>query len=151
MAIAVLGGACVFGLAALYTDWRQREIPHWLGLGLGLLWAVAAWLAPEALDAAPLIALACGAGALAVGFALHALGWLGGGDGKLLAALAVWIGPVDLVWWLVATALLGLLLLLFALMRRSGDLRTRGIPFAWAMAPPAIVILLERAVALSGG
>ena len=119
--------------------------------GLVALWPITVWLAPEVLGARPWAALVCGAGGLAAGYGFHALGWLGGGDGKLLAALALWLGPKDLGLWLLATAALGLLLALLALARPAGDFRTRGIPFAWAMVPPAATLLIARAAALSGG
>lgn len=148
---AALCGSCLFALTAVYTDARRREISNRLVAGSALLWAVTAGLAPAALDATPWAALACGAGGLAAGYGFHALGWLGGGDGKLLAALALWMGPEDLGLWLLGTALIGLLLALAAIARQTGDLRARGIPFAWAMAPPAVTLLVARAVALSGG
>ena len=147
---AALCGSCLLALTAMYTDALRREIPDWLVIGSVLLWTAAAWLAPSALNAVPSEALACGAGGLAAGYGFHALGWLGGGDGKLLATLALWLGPKDLGLWLLGTALLGLLLALVAIARPAGDLRARGIPFAWAMAPPAVTLLLARAVALSG-
>ena len=149
--IAALCGACLLALASMYTDGRRRQIPHWLLAGLVVLWAWAAWQAPESLDAGPAAALACGAGGLAAGFGLHALGWLGGGDGKLLAALALWLGPKDTGLWLLATALLGLMLVLSAMVRRTGDFHVRGIPLAWAMAPPAAALLVARMVRLHGG
>ena len=141
--------AAVLALFTLYTDGRRREIPHWLVLALALIWLPVAWLAPAALAASPWAALGCGIAGLAVGFALHALGWLGGGDGKLLAVLALWLGPRDLGPWLLAAALLGLLLITPALIGRGAGFRSRGIPFAWALAPPAAALLLARAAALS--
>ena len=135
----------------MYEDWRRREIPHWVVAGLVTWWIMAAWVVPSALDAARWTALVCGVGGLAAGYGFHALGWLGGGDGKLLAVLALWLGPKDLGLWLLGTAALGLLLSLLTLSRPTGDFRTRGIPFAWAMVPPAATLLIARAAALSGG
>lgn len=50
-----------------------------------------------------------GAGALmlAVGILFFAAGWLGGGDAKLLAAAALWIGFNDLVAYLALVSVLG--------------------------------------------
>ena len=39
-----------------------------------------------------LLHLAAGAAVLAVAFALFAFGWIGGGDAKLAAATALWLG-----------------------------------------------------------
>jgi len=51
--------------------------------------------------------LLCGMGVLVVGIMIFALGWLGGGDVKLLAALALWAGPDHLVLLLLMTCLAG--------------------------------------------
>ena len=135
-------------LVAVWTDVKRREVPHWITVAIVVLWIVAAFAAPEALVGDPLMGLVCGAAALAVGFCLHALGWLGGGDGKLLAALAMWLGLADLGLALLATGLFGLLLALPALLWHSTLFRDRGIPYACAIAPPAATILAARAVAL---
>lgn len=144
--VALLAGAAAFALAAVWTDARRREIPHWILGGLVSLWLGAALAAPEVLGAKPLAGLVCGAAALAGGFVLHALGWLGGGDGKLLAVLAMWLGPADVGLALLATSALGLLLAMIALGRRAGDWRRRGIPYGIAISPPAATLLVARAV-----
>ena len=61
---------------------------------------------PWTLGAAPLAGLACGCAGLGAGFAFYALGWFGGGDGKLLAAMALWLGPTDVGFGLLAAAAL---------------------------------------------
>ncbi len=123
-------------------------MPHWIVGSLVLLWVLTAALAPEALNGEPLMGIVCGAAAFVMGFCLHAFGWLGGGDGKLLAALAMWLGPADLGFALLATGLFGLLLALPALFRISRAFRDRGIPYACAIAPPAATILALRAIAV---
>ena len=144
--VALLGGAAVLALAAVWTDVKRREIPHWLLAALASFWLCAALAAPEALGGRPLAGLACGAVALVVGFVLHALGWLGGGDGKLLAVLAMWLGPADMGLALLATSALGLLLAVPTLVHRAGDWRRRGIPYGLAISPPAATLLVARAV-----
>ena len=139
------GAAAAVAMVALYTDARQRLIPHWILGGLAALWVVGALFADQALNAAAWGALACGAAGFALGFGLHRLGWIGGGDGKLLGVLALWLGPYDVGLWLLATAVLGLALTVIALMQRHGDFAVRGIPFAWAMVPPASALLFQRA------
>lgn len=44
---------------------------------------------------------------LVAGIIFFALGWIGGGDAKLLAACALWLGPPVLIPFLLTTALLG--------------------------------------------
>jgi prepilin peptidase CpaA len=66
--------------------------------------------------------LLAGAGVLAVCFAMFALGWIGGGDAKLAAANALWIGPfMPLLDWAIAATLFGGVLTL-------GLLLARGVP-----------------------
>ena len=145
IASAALLAACILALAAMYTDARRRQIPHWVPGGLVLLWAAALQWAPDSLGAAPLAALACGIGVLLAGFGFHALGWLGGGDGKLLATLGLWLGHQQIGLWLLGVAALGLMLAIAARVNGYSDFRTRGIPFAWAIVPPGVALLLARA------
>ena len=147
MAAWVTCAATVAVVCSLWTDWRSREVPHWVILGLVALWAVAVFASPEALGFAAQSGLVCGGLMLVLGFCLHATGWLGAGDGKLLAALALWLGPRDLGLALLGTTVLGLMLVVLAWRRPDGDFRKRGIPFAWAIAPPGATLLLARAVA----
>jgi prepilin peptidase CpaA len=101
-------------LAAAFSDCLTRRIPNWM-TGLlalaflpvavfsGLSWADFGWH------------FLAGSIALVVGFGLHALGWLGGGDVKLFAGAALWLGLPNLLPLLVATALAGGVLALFYL------------------------------------
>ena len=141
--------AAIVSLAALYTDAKQRNIPHWQIATLFCLWLFAALLSPQILDTPIQTALVAAAIALFAGYIFHALNWLGAGDGKLLAVLALWLGLNDIPFWLIGTAAIGLILVVVALARPNGDFRTRGIPFAWAIVPPAATLLIARAISLS--
>ncbi len=90
-----------------------------------------------------------------VGFAMFALGWIGGGDAKLLAAAALWIGLDHLLPFLFWTALLGGALSIALLTYRSilppvwllsqswamrlHD-RKEGIPYGVAIAGGALIV-----------
>jgi prepilin peptidase CpaA len=66
---------------------------------------------------------AAGALVLAVTFGLFALGGMGGGDAKLLAATAVWMGlNINLIGYLVTSAFIGGLLTLAILVYRKSPL-----------------------------
>lgn len=146
VAVALSGAACL-AVGAMWTDWCRRDVPHALVLGLAGLWCVAAVFAPTALGGTPDAALLCGAAALAVGFLLFLPGWLGGGDGKLVGALALWLGPQDLAIALLASAALLLMLLMAPALGGIGrDFRARGIPFACAFVPPSVLLLAARAL-----
>jgi prepilin peptidase CpaA len=99
--IAVL----VIGAAAVVCDLRTRRIPNLLTLGAagaallygsngagmtGLMQASAGWV--------------LGAGLF---FPLFALGGMGAGDVKLLAALGAWLGPADAVYLALFASMAG--------------------------------------------
>ena len=80
-------------LAAAITDLQRFIIPNWTSILLAIsffICAIASGLSFEAIAAH----LAVGAAGLAVGFTLFALGLWGAGDGKLLAAAALWFDPI---------------------------------------------------------
>lgn len=62
--------------------------------------------------------LAAGALVLAVTFGLFAMGWIGGGDAKLVAAIAVWMGFELLLPYLLYAAVFGGVLTLLLLVGR---------------------------------
>ena len=155
MDIVPLASAGLFGVGfvaaiTVWTDWRRREIPNWILACLLGGWALAAVAVPEVLDASRWQGLLCGGVGLALGFGLHAYGALGGGDGKLAAVLAMWLGPRDVGFMLLGAAILFLGMLLLARSGAVRDFRQRGVPFAWALAPPAVGLLVARGIALNG-
>lgn len=75
--------------------------------------------------------LAAGAVGLATGFALFAAGYIGGGDAKLFAAVALWFGFSDLLTYTLIAALLGGGLSLLILMGRRVPLPAGLLGYAW--------------------
>lgn len=88
-------------------------------------------------------------------FAMFALGWLGGGDAKLLAACALWVGFDHLLTFLLQTAMLGGLLSLAVLSYRAsfpgGAIalphwaerlhdKTTGIPYGIAIGGAGLIV-----------
>lgn len=63
--------------------------------------------------------LAVGGTLFAVGFAMFAFGWMGGGDSKLMAATAFWFTWSEVFTYLVWTGVFGGVLTLFILLGRS--------------------------------
>ncbi|MEO9298849.1 A24 family peptidase [Devosia alba] len=97
----------------------------------------------------------CAALVLAVGFAFFAFGWIGGGDAKLAAATALWLGFDLAVPFLVYSALLGGVLTLAILGLRNLPLmpvlarygwlerlhdRKSGVPYGIALAIAGLLI-----------
>ena len=143
-------GCALFGAAVVF-DIASRQVPNAVPVALLGLFAIQVAVAGHR-DMAPLWAhVATGAVLLAVGFVLFLMGALGGGDGKLMAAAGLWIGPFEIGGFLFGVGLLGLALGLFSLLPFDATRRMRAnLPFAVAVSPPAIVLLAQRAFAATG-
>ena len=106
-------------LWAMASDLARFEIPNAVPLAIAAAFPAYGLLA--GVGATDLLwHAATGFGALLVGAALFFGRAMGGGDAKLIAASALWIGPADLPRFLIATALIGgalaLALVLFRLL-----------------------------------
>ena len=133
-------------LAASWTDIRAREIPNGLNLAIALL-AIPFWWA-SGLALWPDVALQIGVAALVFAiFALaFALGMMGGGDVKMLGALALWLPWESVLALLVIMSLAGGVLTL-AMMIRKRLARAEGqieIPYGVAIAFAGIWLISER-------
>jgi prepilin peptidase CpaA len=108
--------------------------------------------------------LACGGVMLIFVFGLFARGWIGGGDAKLAAATAIWLGFDHLGdYALSASALGGLLTVAIILLRKwplPGVLLARqwiarlhapgtGIPYGVALASAGVILYPETAIWLA--
>lgn len=111
--------------AAAVSDVRSYRIPNVVPLALALIFLSVQALAGH-WETLPGV-LAAGALALAFGWALQAGGVWGGGDAKLVAAIALWIGMADLPRFLLVTALAGGMLALWYLGRRCLAVRAGGV------------------------
>ncbi|WP_417310588.1 A24 family peptidase [Devosia sp.] len=105
--------------------------------------------------------LACAAAALAVTFSFFAFGWIGGGDAKLVAATALWLGFSMMLQYIVFASLLGGALTLIILGFRRWPLSPRlrnvvwldrlhdektGVPYGIALAAAALLIYPDTLV-----
>ncbi|MBA2587187.1 MAG: prepilin peptidase [Alphaproteobacteria bacterium] len=144
-------------LLAIAAGWDLASftIPNFLSLALLGAFALFALAAGLSL---PVIGwhLLAGFAGLFLGFALFTLGWIGGGDAKLFAAVALWLGFHDLApYALLASIFGGALTLALMLLRqwplpdalaRQGwivklhDARS-GIPYGVALAAGAFALL----------
>jgi len=139
----LLAALAIALLVAAFTDLRSRHIGNWLNGAIALAaplfwWASGMALWPDiALQLG--VALATFAG-LAVLFALRAMG---GGDVKLLTALALWIAPMLFLKLLIVMALLGgVLTIAFGIrhvMRRRSE--KLAIPYGVAIALAGLWVL----------
>ena len=104
---------------------------------------------------------------LAVSFSMFAAGWIGGGDAKLVAAIALWLGFDQLLDYLVLASIFGGILtfaliavrryaLPTALLEQEWAVRlhapSTGVPYGIALAAAALMIYPHGAVmkALAG-
>lgn len=142
----LLAGLAIALLVAAFTDIRRRQIDNWLNAAIaagaplywwasGLsLWPDVAWQIGLAL--ASLVVLA-------ILFALRAMG---GGDVKLLTALALWIEPTWFLRLLVIMALIGGVLTLvlgaWHVARRRKD--KLAIPYGVAISSAALLVLAAQ-------
>lgn len=103
----LLIGLAIALLIAAFTDIRHRRIANWLNLaifaGAPLFW----WASGYSLWPDVAIQIAVALAVFAVVCGLFALGMMGGGDVKLLTALALWIAPIPFLQLLVIMALAG--------------------------------------------
>ena len=100
-------------------DLTSYTIPNWISLALVVAFVPAALASGASLSAIGLC-LAVGFAALVLGMGMFAVGWIGGGDGKLLAACALWMGWPAVAPFLLCTALAGGALTFAVLALRSG-------------------------------
>ena len=102
--------------------------------------------------------LGAGATVLAVAFGCFAMGWIGGGDAKVAAGVALWFGFDHLLDWLVYASLFGGALTILMLMFRQWPLpyplagqawlsklhdKQSGVPYGIALAIGALMIYPE--------
>lgn len=112
-------------IAAVITDIKSRKIPNWIPLsvfGLYLLFLILQWvlgLDPFALD--PVASATTGIATLIVFTGLFYFNFLGGGDVKLIAAVAFWAPGQKIVTFLVIMALVGGVLAIFYLLKPKID------------------------------
>jgi prepilin peptidase CpaA len=99
---------------AMITDYRRLHIPNIVSIVLALAFFPFAWLAGPAIPFWPHLLVAAAVFLLLFGF--FAMGWLGGGDVKLVGAIMLWAGPSQGANFVVLFALFGGI---FALMLMS--------------------------------
>ncbi|MEY4671141.1 MAG: hypothetical protein RLZZ415_1020 [Pseudomonadota bacterium] len=121
----LLGALAIALVIAAITDIRRRQIDNWLNAAIALAAPLYWWA--SGLNLWPGVAWQLGIAALtfAICAGLFALRAMGGGDVKLLAALALWI---TLAWFLKLIFMMSLLGGLLALALGIGLMVGAGLP-----------------------
>lgn len=133
-------------VVAMATDWRRREIDNWLTASIAVLAPVWWWASGYALWPEVAVQFALGAVILGVGIGLFAIGAMGGGDVKLLTALALWLPGLVLMKMLVVMSLVGGVLTIAMIVWHRFK-RFEGqpeIPYGLAISAATLGILYER-------
>ena len=149
----LLGVLAIALLFAAFTDIRRRQIDNWLNGAIAASAPLYWWASGLALW--PDVAWQVGVAGvtltiLAILFAMRAMG---GGDVKLLTALALWIEPLWFVRLLIGMALIGgaltIVLVAWHVMRRRRD--KLAVPYGVAISSSALwVLALQFVPAFSG-
>jgi prepilin peptidase CpaA len=152
--MAIAGFALLMFVASM-KDVTSFTIPNWISLALGGIFLCVGWWALPLSEFA--LHLGVGLGALVLGVLLFAFRWVGGGDAKLFAAGALWMGFENLSEFLIWTGLFGGALTLILMLVRAvpmlpvhvlslpwvGELldREKDVPYGVAIAAGAIYVL----------
>jgi len=138
-----------------WSDARALRIPNWLSLALLGLFFPTFLLAGLPLEAVTWHLIA-GVLMLVLGFALFAFGLFGGGDAKLFAVCALWVGWDHMLWLLAAVVLVGGVLSILVILLRAGlgfwpdwlvrsarglFEKNKAVPYGIAIAAGAIIVL----------
>lgn len=137
-------------LWAVFTDVLTYRIPNRISLGITVLYFIyALFVRGEAVNLPAAVAVA--AGVFAVATVLFALRLMGGGDVKLLAAVALWAGPGHVLPFLVVTSIAGGVLALVALTPIRATIASARARLGFGEpAVPACVLPYGVAIAVGG-
>ena len=130
-------------LVAAFTDLRSRHIGNWLNGAIALAAPLFWWASGLSLWPDVALQLGVALAAFAVLAGLFALRTMGGGDVKLLTALALWIAPMLFLKLLVVMALVGgVLTLVFGAWHVMRKRREKlAIPYGVAIALAGLWVL----------
>lgn len=137
------GGLAIALLIAAFTDLRRRKIDNWLTAGVALT-APLFWWATD-LSLWPGVAQQFGIALVAFTIlaGLFAMRMMGGGDVKLLTALALWLPLQPYFTLLILMALLGgVLTVIFAVIHKLGQRPGRiQIPYGLAISGAGLWVI----------
>jgi len=141
--VAMLG--CLL-LVAVFTDLKSRTIEHWTNGAIALLAPFYWWSLGYALWPDVAIQIGIGLGVFAVFAAIYATGAMGGGDVKLLGALALWLPIIPLFNMLFIMAIAGGVITIIALIvHKIRKLHDKiEVPYGVAIAAGGLWVMSEQ-------
>jgi prepilin peptidase CpaA len=123
-------------ILAAFCDLLSMTIPNRINAGLCAAFLVLAPLAGFGWDAMAMHVAAAFL-VLLLGIGCFSAGWMGGGDAKLMTAVALWLGPgMDLLQFAMLSAILGGVLTLALLNARAFVAPATGIGFVDRLLQP---------------
>lgn len=131
-------------------DLTSYTIPNALPAAIALLFLLFAALAPLGWGVTG-GHLLTGAGALVLGIILFSFGWIGGGDAKLYAACALWLGWQELLPYTLISALIGGGLSLLLIGMRKAPLPAFAAKIKWINTLHDKKSGIPYGIALAGG
>lgn len=156
----------LFPLLMIYaalSDVLTMTISNWISLALIVTFCALALFV--AMDPQEFLShVSCALFVLVVTFAMFARGWIGGGDAKLAAATALWMGWSNLDDYSVLFALLGGVLTLLIVYIRFAPLpavfenhpwivrlhnKQNGVPYGLALASAGLIVYPQTAIWLA--
>ncbi len=152
----LLAALAIALLVAAFTDMRRRQIDNWLNAGIALAAPLFWWSSGLSLWPEVVSQLGVALAAFGILAAMFALRMMGGGDVKLLTALALWIEPAWFLNLIIVMALVGGVLTIvmgaWHIMRRQRE--RLAIPYGVAISTAGLWVLgahyLPAATAASG-
>lgn len=135
-------------LTAAFTDLRRRQIDNWLNAAIALTAPAFWWASGLALWPGVAWQLGLGLVAFVLLAGLFALRVMGGGDVKLLAALALWVRPEHFLWLVMVMSLIGgLLTVVFGAWHIARRQQGRiAIPYGVAICAAGLLTLADKSV-----
>lgn len=134
--LILIGALAVLLLIAAVGDLRSREIPNWLNAGIALLAIPFWWSLGLAIWPDIAIQVAVAAAVFLLFALLFYLGAMGGGDVKLVAALALWLPAGAVLTLLIVMSIAGgaLTIAMLARHKLSKSSQQLEIPYGVAIA-----------------
>lgn len=136
---------------AAVSDLMTMTIPNRISLILLAAFPLAAFLGGLDLGDVGLHA-ATGFAVLLLGFGMFAANWIGGGDAKFAAVIALWFGPIAVLEWTVLFALFGggLTFILLATRRMPLPVALAGYPWISRLHDPRTGVPYGIALSAAG-
>jgi prepilin peptidase CpaA len=145
LSYGLVGALAIALVIAAYTDLRRREIDNWLNVAIGL-GAPLFWYASGLNWVDLVLQVGIALMVFLVLFGLFSLGWMGGGDVKLLSALALWIHPLWFLQLLVWMSIAGgvLTIIIFAEHKFRNRQQKIKIPYGVAISAAGIWVIATQ-------